>query len=317
VSIVAPADAAQYSRNQSVTVSFSCADEVGGSGLKSCVGTQASGAGLSTATLGSHSFTVTATDNALNVTQKTVTYKVVDVTKPTVTISSPVNGATYSVGQGVTIAFTCSDDVGGAGVQSCVGTQPSGAQLATATGGTKTFTVTATDKAGNAKTASVTYKIIPSVSVPVAHLDTPKELVKVVQKVNAGAKLRVGYAFEVPGTHAAGSYTFVGPRALIAYGCVNPNITIGFATVSMANATYAIGANGGGWLPSADKKAAFQGSFVLPSLCGNGKPIYVVGLSFGTGITSTLTNQMHLRWHWQVGQSTGDWEPQVTTGPTG
>lgn len=76
VEIVTPSDGAAFARNQAVNADFSCADEPGGSGLATCEGTVDDGTPLATATIGDHEFTVTATDDAGNVTVQTNTYRV-------------------------------------------------------------------------------------------------------------------------------------------------------------------------------------------------------------------------------------------------
>jgi hypothetical protein len=70
-----PPAGAVYARNRVVNASFSCTD-TGGSGLASCVGTVANGQAIDTATLGQHTFTVTATDNEGNTTEVNRTYTV-------------------------------------------------------------------------------------------------------------------------------------------------------------------------------------------------------------------------------------------------
>ena len=55
---------------------FKCADKQTGSGLASCVGTVPKGSLIDTSSAGQHSFTVTGTDKAGNVTVKTVHYNV-------------------------------------------------------------------------------------------------------------------------------------------------------------------------------------------------------------------------------------------------
>ena len=75
--IASPSDGATYTKGQSVTASYLCADEAGGSGVASCVGTVADGEAINTATVGSHTFTVTALDNAGNSFAVTHTYNVV------------------------------------------------------------------------------------------------------------------------------------------------------------------------------------------------------------------------------------------------
>jgi hypothetical protein len=79
ISITDPAEGATYAKGESLNASFVCADESGGSGLVSCVGSVANGAPINTATVGSHSFAVTATDNAGNSATVTKTYNVVYV----------------------------------------------------------------------------------------------------------------------------------------------------------------------------------------------------------------------------------------------
>jgi hypothetical protein len=77
VTLVTPAQGANYSILDSPVVDYSCADE-GGSGLASCVGTLPDGAPVPHGLLqiGQHTFTVTATDGHGNVTTVTHTYRV-------------------------------------------------------------------------------------------------------------------------------------------------------------------------------------------------------------------------------------------------
>jgi virginiamycin B lyase len=79
--LTTPSSAAQYSLNQTVVADFACADEADGSGIASCVadvdGTPVAAAGaVPTGSAGSHTFTVTATDNVPHVTTLTHTYAV-------------------------------------------------------------------------------------------------------------------------------------------------------------------------------------------------------------------------------------------------
>jgi hypothetical protein len=95
----------------------------------------------------------------------------IDTTLPTISITTPSDG--QHVAQGATIAtvFSC-DDVD-SGVASC--TAP--ASLDTASSGSKTFTVTATDTAGNPATRSVDYVVDTPAPPPpievVPHSDPP------------------------------------------------------------------------------------------------------------------------------------------------
>ena len=74
VTIAAPTGGS-YLLNQTVAVSYTCADS--GSGIASCTGTTASGGQLDTASVGSHTFTVNAVDSAGNAASPvTVNYTV-------------------------------------------------------------------------------------------------------------------------------------------------------------------------------------------------------------------------------------------------
>jgi hypothetical protein len=100
ITLTTPADGATYSLNQAVNADYSCEDEAGGSGLKSCQGTVANGSAVDTASTGSKTFTVTATDNAGNQGSVTYTYSVgsatppADATAPRVVTTTPAGGAT-------------------------------------------------------------------------------------------------------------------------------------------------------------------------------------------------------------------------------
>jgi hypothetical protein len=81
-------EGAVYTQNRPVPLVFSCADEAGGSGIASCVGSTPSGSNLPTGTAGMQVLTITATDNAGNVFVKTVNYRVLDA----VNADGSVNG---------------------------------------------------------------------------------------------------------------------------------------------------------------------------------------------------------------------------------
>jgi hypothetical protein len=86
---------------------------------------------------------------------------VVDKTSPTVRISTPADGATFTTGQKVAADFGCTDEGSGSGIASGAGPAGSGAPIDTSSPGVKTFTVDATDAAGNAATLTHTYKVVP------------------------------------------------------------------------------------------------------------------------------------------------------------
>jgi hypothetical protein len=85
ITVTTPEDGAEYKLDQPLTAQYSCADEDGGSGLKegTCTAKLADGtpaannAPLDTSTVGEKTLTVRAEDNAGNVAEKVVHYRVV------------------------------------------------------------------------------------------------------------------------------------------------------------------------------------------------------------------------------------------------
>lgn len=75
IAIAVPVSGGSYVKNTNRAASYSCTD-TGGSGVASCAGTVANGANIDTSTVGSHSFTVTAVDNAGTSVSTTVVYDV-------------------------------------------------------------------------------------------------------------------------------------------------------------------------------------------------------------------------------------------------
>jgi hypothetical protein len=85
---------------------------------------------------------------------------VTDITFPTITIITPVQGATYLLNQSVIADYACQDEVGGSGLRSCLGTAPNGSAIDTYSIGAKSFSVNAADNAGNPKSATVSYNVV-------------------------------------------------------------------------------------------------------------------------------------------------------------
>ncbi len=76
-----------------------------------------------------------------------------DATAPQIMLTAPASGAGYAAGEVVNSQYACSDTL--SGIASCAGPVASGSPVPTATAGTRTFQVQATDAAGN--TASVSH----------------------------------------------------------------------------------------------------------------------------------------------------------------
>lgn len=95
---------------------------------------------------------------------------VFDLTAPTLSLTSPFEGARFRVGQSVPAAYTCDDPDGAADALACVGNVPSGSPIDTGSAGAKTFTATATDAGGKSASSSVGYVVdgsAPDISIPV------------------------------------------------------------------------------------------------------------------------------------------------------
>jgi hypothetical protein len=86
----------------------------------------------------------------------------IETAKPTVTLDGFSEGAVFTQGRPIPVTYACADEAGGSGIDTCVGTVASGANLPTGTPGTFTFKVTATDKAGNVTVLERTYTVIPA-----------------------------------------------------------------------------------------------------------------------------------------------------------
>jgi hypothetical protein len=174
IDLRSPLEGGIYARGSAVVADFSCADEGGGSGLASCVGTVADGAPIHTSTLGAHEFTVTATDGGGNTTAVTHTYTVTDQTDPLVELRRPVDGSVVARGEVVEADYVCSDEAGGSGLAGCAGDGPSGGPIDTSVLGAHEFTVTATDGAGNTRAVTHGYTVVDRTS-PVAVLHAPAD----------------------------------------------------------------------------------------------------------------------------------------------
>jgi 6-phosphogluconolactonase len=85
---------------------------------------------------------------------------------PTVSLGAPVDGSTVAFGDVVHATYSCSETVGGPGLQSCTGTVPDGTPIDTSTAGAHQFTVTATSKAGQTASATSTYTVSAPVVLP-------------------------------------------------------------------------------------------------------------------------------------------------------
>lgn len=137
--------------NTDVTVTFTCTDD-GGIAVPPVspqVLTQ-EGAGQSAS--------ASCTDDAGNSATATEANINIDKTAPAISLSAPVNGATYTLGALVPASYTCSDARSGIGT--CSGTTASGANISTSAAGSTVYTVHATDLAGNSVSLDHAYSVL-------------------------------------------------------------------------------------------------------------------------------------------------------------
>jgi hypothetical protein len=155
----APAHLAEYELGDQVFVDYDCVDNLGGLGVAYCEGTRPRGALLDTSRVGAFELRVDAVDAAGNYRAWTSTYSVVDRYGPTITISTPVDGAAYTLGSNVLADYACFDRPPGALVF-CSGDVAVGSPLDTTTLGPRTFRVAALDTGRNVARASSTYTVV-------------------------------------------------------------------------------------------------------------------------------------------------------------
>ena len=89
-----------------------------------------------------------------------------DTTPPAVDLRSPDDGAVYLLDEDVAADYSCSDEPGGSGLASCLGTVADGAAVDTSSVGEKAFRVDAADAAGTPawRGASITWTTTSRVS---------------------------------------------------------------------------------------------------------------------------------------------------------
>ena len=84
----------------------------------------------------------------------------IETDKPTAILNGFTEGQVFTQGRPIPVSYSCADEAGGSGLASCVGTTASRAKLPTGTPGTFTYTVTATDNAGNETVLSRSYTVL-------------------------------------------------------------------------------------------------------------------------------------------------------------
>lgn len=116
-----------------------------------------------------------------------------DEAAPTIDLRAPADGATFTVGEKVAADYACADEDGGSGLATCVGDVPNGDAVDTAAAGPHTFTVTATDVAGNTAVETVNYDVDADAGFPFDGFLSPLDNPPAVNRVKAGSVVIVRF----------------------------------------------------------------------------------------------------------------------------
>ncbi len=158
INLAVPANGQVFEIKKAASARFDCTDAT--SGMGPCSGTVASGSRIDTSSLGTRSFTVTATDQAGNPQSITHAFQVVDRTPPVIKLTVPKKGARYTLGSRVRAKFKCTDAGAGISRAKCRGSKPSGGLIDTSRVGKHRFKVTAIDKAGIRVSRTHSYSVV-------------------------------------------------------------------------------------------------------------------------------------------------------------
>ncbi len=109
---------------------------------------------------------------------------------PSAAITTPANGATFSLGQVVNASFSCTEGEGGpgllSGTEGCLGTVANGSPIDTSAAGPHDFSVTATSTDGQHTTVTDSYDVLSS-GEPERHTEPEVHAPQLVKVTIAGA----------------------------------------------------------------------------------------------------------------------------------
>ena len=142
----------------------------GGGGGGGCCGSAGGGGGSSFAVAGAEEVSATLNGSPKEQPKVSIVYK--SASPPSVSITTPAEGAGYSQGQSVAASYSCEEGAGGPGLETCSGTAAKGAAIDTTTPGKHEFTVIATSQDGLSTSRTVSYTVA---SAPTVSIVTPAE----------------------------------------------------------------------------------------------------------------------------------------------
>jgi hypothetical protein len=160
-----------YAQGATVATSFHCTAGTDDPAAPTCKDSNGATGGtglLNTSRPGTYTYTVTATSSdTTQSTSTSINYTV--AAPPSVTITTPAAGATYSEGEVVDASYECREGTDGPGLlltsEGCEGLVPDGAAISTAGAGEHHFTVKATSSDGQTGEKTVSYNVAPPPTV--------------------------------------------------------------------------------------------------------------------------------------------------------
>ena len=162
IQIVKPAAGAKYNKGAQLLADYSCSDPdtnlPGFDDVKSCNGPVAKGDTVDSSVAGTKTFKVDAQDQAGNTATKTNTYTILGTSPPSITIASPVDGATFKQGAAIPLSYSCSDPDGPQDIKSCTASRS--APLDSSKPGTFELTGRVEDFADNVRTKTHKYTVV-------------------------------------------------------------------------------------------------------------------------------------------------------------
>jgi hypothetical protein len=134
-------------------------------------------------------------------------------------------------------------------------------------------------------------------------------------KVSPGTVLMAGYDFTIPGAHPAQIVAFTNARVVFQAQCADGGG--GTLVVPLGDSTTSVPAKSSAWYPSGDQHspAVYQGSIIVPDLCGGEKVSLRSGGTFSADLGSDSDNQVHVRWHYSANGSSGSWSATTSFKP--
>lgn len=262
--------------NTDVSFALTAEDNAGGAGVQS-ITYSASGAQTIPPTTvtgsavnvtisgeGETTFSYFAEDNAGNVESPQTLVVKIDKTAPTFSVISPAN-QTYLLNQAVTVDFSCSDSV--SGVANCDGSSANGSSLDTSGVGTMSFTVNATDIAGNSASSTVNYTVGYGVE---ALFDQTK-----VHKSGSTVPIKIRL---VDANGANVSTPALLPHAIsVIQVSIQASTEFGDAGNSNPDFDFRYDADLGGYIFNLQTTGFGTGTYVLNFTAGSPQPVYSVG----------------------------------------